>query len=211
MTSAATQDHILDTGANLLSKVGLSGVTVGSLAELTSMSKSGLFAHFKSKDVLQIHLLERSADIAAKYVILPSMSAPEGIDRLRTLVHHWLGWGREAGLDGGCPVAAGMFELDDREGPVRDRLLQMESKWRDLLAQLVRRAIELGQLRSDLDVDQFVWELCGIYLSHHASLRFVRDRNANNRAATAFEALLARAIPACNSPQRTVSRRRKEK
>jgi AcrR family transcriptional regulator len=208
VAATPTKERILDSGANLLSKAGMTGVTVGSLAELTGMSKSGLFAHFKSKDELQIRLLERSIEIAAKHVIAPSMAAPEGLPRLKALVQNWLGWSQKAGLDGGCPVAAGLFELDDDEGPVRDCLLQMESKWRNLLGQMVKRAIELGQLRHELDVDQFVWELCGIYLSHHASLRFVRDKKADVRAATAFEALLARATPVAKINQETARRRR---
>jgi AcrR family transcriptional regulator len=191
-----TRERILGSGANLLSKSGLGGVTVGALAELTGMSKSGLFAHFGSKDELQISLLERSTEIAGRFVVGPAMAAPEGLPRLKALVQNWLGWSKKAGLDGGCPVAAGLFELDDSEGPVRDRLLQMEKTWRDLLVQLVRRAMELDHLRKDLDVDQFVWELCGIYLSHHASARFVRDRKADARAGIAFDALLVRALPA---------------
>jgi hypothetical protein len=93
-------------------------------------------------------------------------------------------------------VAAALFELDDAEGPVRDRVLEMETSWRGLLAQLVRQAIEHGHLRNDLDVDQFVFELCGIYLSHHAFLRFVRDRRANARAHAALWSLIDRARPA---------------
>ncbi len=211
---STTRDRILGSGANLLSKSGLGGVTVGALAELTGMSKSGLFAHFGSKDELQIQLLERSAEIAAKFVIGPAMAAPEGLPRLRALVQNWLGWSRKAGLDGGCPVAAGLFELDDSEGPVRDRLLQMEKAWRDLLGGLVKRAMDLDHLRKDLDIDQFVWELCGIYLSHHASARFVRDRKANARAAVALDALYGRALPVVETKPVTriaTRKRRKEK
>jgi AcrR family transcriptional regulator len=194
-----SRDRILDCGANLLSKAGLNGVTLGSLADLSGMSKSGLFAHFKSKEELQIQLLERSAELAREHVVAPALQAPEGLPRLRKLVSGWLGWSRRAGLEGGCPVAAGMFELDDSPGPVRDHLLKMERFWRGLLLELVERAVELKHLRTDLDSDQFVWELCGIYLSHHASLRFVRDRKADERAAIAFEALIERSLPSAES------------
>lgn len=190
-----TRDRILESGANLLSKAGLSGVTIGTLADLSGMSKSGLFAHFRSKEELQIRLLERSAEIAGKHVVGPAMAAPDGLPRFKALVQNWLGWTKKAGLDGGCPVAAGLFELDDSEGPVRDHLLEMERTWRNLLSDHVRRAVELGQLRRDLDVDQFVWELGGIYLSHHVSARFLRDRKADLRAATALDSLLERALP----------------
>ena len=191
--TTTTRDRILDTGANLLSQAGLSGVTVGALAELSGMSKSGLFAHFRSKEELQIQLLERAAEIANKHVVAPAFAAQPGLPRLKALVQNWFGWTRHAGLDGGCPVAAGMFELDDAPGPVRKRLLQMETFWRQLLVQLTQEAVQLGHLQSGLDAEQFVWELCGIYLSHHASLRFVNDPQADKRAAIAFQALIQRA------------------
>jgi hypothetical protein len=88
-----------------------------------------------------------------------------------------------------------MFEFDDREGPVREHLLTMEKSWRDLVTVNAREAIHAGHLRSDLDVGQFVWELCGIYLGHHAAARFLRDPDADVRAHIALEALFARAMP----------------
>lgn len=123
------------------------------------------------------------------------MTAEAGLPRLEALVHNWLGWARRAGLPGGCPVAAGLFEFDDVEGAVREKILEMESEWRGLLNLLVRQAIGQGHLREDLDIDQFVWELCGIYLSHHAAHRFLRAADADIRADTAFKALVARALP----------------
>jgi AcrR family transcriptional regulator len=191
--SISTRSRILEEGTNLLSVSGLSGVTIGALAEQTGMSKSGLFAHFGSKEEVQLALLENTARIAEKHVVAPALRAKEGLPRLKALVRNWLGWTSRAGLAGGCPVAAGIFELDDSDGPVRKRLLQMESSWREFLGQHVKRAVQLGHLRRALDVEQFVWELCGIYLTHHASVRFVRDPKADARARTAFAALLERA------------------
>lgn len=209
MTSqSSTRERILDCGANLLSKSGLSGITVGALAEQTGMSKSGLFAHFGSKDKIQLCLLDRTGEIAGRYVVAPAMRTPEGLPRLKALVKNWLGWTKKAGLEGGCPVAAGLFELDDDEGPVRDRLLKMEKTWRELLGQRVREAIDLGHLNREIDVEQFVWELCGIYLSHHASVRFVRDSRADERADTAFEALLQRALPNVDASSKKSRKRR---
>ncbi len=157
------------------------------------MSKSGLFAHFGSREEVQLGLLDYTAEFAGEHVVAPVMQAAEGLSRLRELVANWLGWTERAGLAGGCPIAAGMFELDDLQTPVRERLLVMEKRWRGLLAELTHQAIAHGHLRKDLDVNQFVWELCGIYLSHHASLRFVRDPEATERAQKAFHSLLARA------------------
>jgi len=191
--AASTRERILEQGLALMSQSGLSGVTLGVLAEQVGMSKSGLFAHFRSKEDIQIELLEHMDRVGRASFIEPAMSAREGLPRLQKLVGGWFGWARRAGLPGGCPVAAGLFEFDDIEGPVRDKLLAMESQWRAFLTGLVRSAITHGHFRRDLDVEQFVWELCGIYLGHHAAHRFLRSQDADRRAHTAFAALVDRA------------------
>jgi hypothetical protein len=139
------------------------------------------------------------AEFAAEHVMRPSMMASEGLPRLRALVHNWFGWAQRAGLPGGCPVAAGLFEFDDVEGRVRDKILEMEAQWRRTLTEMVRSAVETGHLRHGLDVDQFVWELCGIYLGHHAAHRFLRSADADSRAQAAFEALIDRAMPSASN------------
>ncbi|UFP92637.1 TetR/AcrR family transcriptional regulator [Gloeobacter morelensis] len=191
-----TRERILQSGLDLLSESGLAGVTLGVLAQQAGVSKSGLFAHFHSKEELQIALLDRMAEVSAAQVIQPALRAAEGLPRLKALVEHWLGWTTKAGLRGGCPVAAATFELDDAEGEVRAKVVAMEAYWRNLLTNLVRRSVELGHLDSKLDIEQFVWELCGIYLSHHASSRLLRDNRADYRALTAFDALVSRSLPA---------------
>ena len=179
-----------------MSQAGLEGVTLGVLADQVGMSKSGLFAHFRSKEEVQIRLLEHTGVVGAAYIIAPSMKESTGLPRLKALVRNWFGWATRAGLPGGCPVAAGLFEFDDVEGPVRDKILEMEAQWRGLLTKAVEDACSLGHLRSDLDAAQFVFELCGIYLSHHAAQRFLKSPDADRRAQTAFAALLKRAAPA---------------
>lgn len=188
----STRKRILKQGLDLMSQFGLGGVTLGILAEKVGMSKSGLFAHFKSKEEVQLSLLEHTSAVGAASIIEPAMRAPEGLPRLQALVYNWFGWAPRAGLPGGCPVAAGMFEYDDIESPVRDKILAMEAKWRGLLMTTVEQAVSQGHLRKDLDVAQFVWELCGIYLSHHAAQRFLKSPDADQRALTAFEALIER-------------------
>jgi hypothetical protein len=111
---------------------------------------------------------------------------------LTALVENWFGWSTKAGLVGGCPAAAGMFELDDVEGPVREKLLELEKQWNEALKQFISEAIATGELRRDLDIDQFIWELTGFYLNHHASRRFISGRDANMRARKAFQGLLDR-------------------
>jgi len=200
--AVSTRERILGQGLALMSRSGLEGVTLGVLADQVGMSKSGLFAHFKSKEEVQISLLEHTKEVGAKYIIAPAMGSPEGLPRLKALVKNWFGWAPRAGLPGGCPVAAGMFEFDDVESPVRDKISEMEAEWRGLLTRVVQRAVELGHLRAKLDVDQFVWELSGIYLSHHAAQRFLKSPDADRRARTAFAALLERASPPTR-PKRT--------
>ena len=191
----STRERILDEGLALMSKAGLGGVTLGVLAEQVGMSKSGLFAHFKSKDEVQIALLEHTLKVGEREIIAPAMLAPEGLPRIKALMKQWLGWSKRAGLPGGCPIAAAMFELDDVEGPVRDWVQGQEKKWRAFLCGLVEASIASGHFRKDLDAEQFVWEMAGIYLAHHVAYRFARSPDADHRAAAAFHALVARALP----------------
>jgi AcrR family transcriptional regulator len=189
-----TKERILTEGVELLSRSGFAGVTLGVLSQKTGMSKSGLFAHFKSKDEVQLELLEETTRIGFLSFVQPALSNAPGLIRLRAVVYGWLGWTEKAGLGGGCPVAAGMFELDDapESDLIRQRLASMEERWRGQLTQLVNEVIASGEFRRDLDADQFVWELCGIYLNHHASHRFIRDPLALGRAEKAFESLIER-------------------
>jgi AcrR family transcriptional regulator len=193
-----TRDRILHRGLALMSKSGLDGVTLGVLADQVGMSKSGLFAHFKSKDEVQIELLEFASRFGRPYVVEPAMQEPDGLPRLRALVRNWLGWAPRSGLPGGCPMAAGMFEYDDKESPVRNKIAELEAAWRALLCNLTQRAVALGHLRKGLDVEQFVWELSGIYLAHHVSQRFLRSNQSDRRAVIAFDALVERSLPVRN-------------
>src|SRR5260370_28490543 len=104
-----------------MSQSGLAGVTLGVLADQVGVSKSGLFAHFRSKEDVQIELLSHMAEFAAAHVIEPSMKAAEGLPRLRALVRNWFGWAQRAGLPGGCPVAAGHVWFRVVEGARRDK------------------------------------------------------------------------------------------
>lgn len=190
-----TSEKLLEYGLGVLSQEGLSGITLGRLAQHAGISKSGVFAHFSSKAEVEMALLEYAEKFSAPHVLEPTFRAPAGIARVKALMQNWFGWAPRAGLPGGCPVAAAMFELDDVESPVRDKVLQMEANWRGVLGSIVSEAVQLGELRADLDVEQFVFELCGIYLSHHVSSRFVRHPKADERAQIATEALLERSLP----------------
>ncbi len=193
MKGQDTRAALLDTGLRQMSLAGLSGVTIGRLAECAGLSKSGLFAHFRSKAALQVDLLDAAARLAEAHVLAPAMAEPEGLPQLRTLIGLWFGWPGRAGLPGGCPLAAALFELDDEAGALRDHVAALEAAWRGLLEGLVRRAAELRQFDPETDAAQFVWELSGIYLAHHASARFLRDPAADARARGALDVLFRRA------------------
>jgi AcrR family transcriptional regulator len=192
MKGSETKERLLQIGLDQMSVHGLGGLTLGQLATASGLSKSGLFAHFRSKEQLQIELLDVMTMAAGRVVVEPAMQAAEGLPRLVAIMDHWLGWSRRAGLSGGCPVAAALFELDDIEGEVRAHAAKLEERWREQLRQFVLEAKWLSHLSDETDVDQFIWELCGIYLSHHVSSRFLREDNADARAKTAFESLIQR-------------------
>lgn len=193
--SESTHRRILGRGLEIVSERGLAGVSLGELAERAELSKSGLFAHFRSKEELQVELLRAAEEALGREVVVPAMEAPGGLPRLRALVGRWWGWASRSGLPGGCPLYGAAFELDDAEGPVRDYLTESKLEWSGMLERLVREAVALGHLREDVDADQFVWELDGIYLSHHVSQRLMRDPDADARALAAFEALVASSLP----------------
>lgn len=193
--SRERRERILAEGASLLSQEGLAGVTLGSLAERVGMSKSGLFAHFKSKEAVQLELLDHIEELGRTQVFEKAMAAREGLPQLRAYFEVWLGWAGRAGLPGGCPVAAAVFELDDLDGPVRERVVQISNRAMDQVLEMICKAVELDQLRKDADLEQILWEINGIYLAHHTSQRFARDPSANARAHVAFEGLLDRYLP----------------
>jgi AcrR family transcriptional regulator len=192
MKGNETKERLLRVGLDQASVNGLAGVTLGQLASASGLSKSGLFAHFRSKEQLQIDLLDVMAQLGDRVIVEPALCAPEGLPRLITVVDLWFGWSNRAGLSGGCPVAGAMFELDDIDSDVRSHAAKIEARWREQLRTFVLDAKFLDHLSGETDVDQFIWELYGIYLSHHVSSRFLREEDAGIRAKKAFESLVQR-------------------
>src|SRR5258706_6219006 len=119
-----TRSVILDRAAGLASESGLDGLTIGSLAAATGLSKSGLFAHFGSREELQLAVLERTREKFAEVVFRPALAKPRGLERYRAMFERWLDWTESADLPGGCPLLGAAMEFDDRPGPVRDRVIQ---------------------------------------------------------------------------------------
>ena len=184
-----TRQAILDEAIQVASQDGLRGLTIGQLAAHIEMSKSGLFAHFKSKESLQLEVLEHARQRFIDSVMRPALAAPRGRTRLDTLFDHWLTWTNDE-LNGGCIFVAAASELDDRPGPVRDSLVRSERDWLDSITTIAGTAVSEGEFRSDVDVEQFAYELHGIMLSHHHASRLLRDERAPERARRAYESLV---------------------
>lgn len=188
---AATRDAILARAMDLASVNGLEGISIGTLARETGLSKSGLFAHFGSKQKLQIEILEATAERFIEAVVRPARRERAGEPRLRRILENWLQWDGDGRLQGGCVFIAAAAELDDRPGPVRDHLVWQQKEWMAVLARAADRAKQVGDFRSDLDVRQFAHDLYAIALGYHYAARLLRDPEARTRALTAFERLVA--------------------
>lgn len=188
-----THHAILDRATGLASKVGLEGLTIGALATELNLSKSGLFAHFQSKETLQVQVLDHGAAVFVESVVRPALAAPRGEPRLRALFELWLDWARSSPLPGGCLFVQAAVELDDRPGPARDRLVEYQRQWLDVIATTLRKGIEAGAFRPDADTMQFAHDLYGVMLAYHHASRLLRDPEAETRARRAFEALLGAA------------------
>jgi AcrR family transcriptional regulator len=190
---AATRQTILEHAGKVASQLGVEGVTIGRLAVDLALSKSGLFAHFRSKEDLQLQLLEYARLRFVDTVVDPAFRAPPGEARVQAIFDHWLVWAEKSSLPGGCIFVAASFELDDRPGPLRDRLAELQGEWFDSLARAAESAVKRGQFRSDLDTRLFAHEMYGLMLSGHLAERLLRDPDAKERTRRAFAGLMARA------------------
>ncbi len=189
---AETRQAIVDHATRLASAVGLGGLSIGSLAEALGLSKSGLFAHFRSKERLQIEVLENAAQIFVAEVVLPAIKKPRGEPRVRELFDRWLKWADQK-LPGGCVFISAAAELDDKPGPVRDALIEKQEAWLGAIERAAGIAVEEGHFQADLDTKRFAFELYGIMLSAHHYGRLLEDPQTKKLARAAFAALLERA------------------
>lgn len=191
----ATRERILESALELASTEGLTGLSIGRLADRNGMSKSGLFAHFGSKEGLQLDVLELATAKFRESVFTPALRADRGEPRIRALFTRWLEWIDHQSLPGGCLLTAAAVELDDQPGPAREALVAMQRQWADALAQSVRIAINERHFRSDVDPDLFAFQLHAIVLGYHHARRLLRDPHAGRRAREAFDALIVAARP----------------
>ncbi|MDE2081552.1 MAG: TetR/AcrR family transcriptional regulator [Burkholderiales bacterium] len=200
-----TRAAILEAALGLASHMGLEGLSIGALAEVTQMSKSGVFAHFGSREELQIAVIREYHARFEDEVFAPAIRAPRGLPRLRALFERWV---RRVSIevDSGCIYISGAVEFDDRPGPVRDALAEMVQAWQAALARAIRMAVDEGHLRADTDPTQMLFELHGLILALHHDARFLRTPGAPERARIAFERALADYGPAALPPGRRRAR-----
>ncbi len=184
-----TRQAILEEALQLASVVGLDGLTIGTLAKRLDLSKSGLFAHFGSKEALQKAIVETGSEQFIAIVVQPALATPSPVESLRKLFDAWLEWSTEQ-MAGGCLFVTAAVEFDDRPGPIRDQVVAIQRRWLDLIADRARRAAASGELRSDLDPEQFAYDFGSILLGFNQARRLLRDPKAETRARRAFERLL---------------------
>jgi AcrR family transcriptional regulator len=206
-----TRAAILDAALSLASHMGLEGLSMGALAEVTQMSKSGVFAHFGSREELQISVIREYHNRFEDEVFFPAIREPRGLPRLRALFERWI---RRVSveLDSGCIYISGAVEFDDRPGPVRDALATMVRAWHSALERAIVMAVEAGHLRADTDAAQMLFELHGLILALHHDARFLRNPRAIERARRAFDRAITThateaGLAALSAHQATGSRR----
>ena len=184
-----TRAVILEAALGQASHMGLEGLSIGALAELTQMSKSGVFAHFGSREELQIAVIREYHARFEEEVFFPAVQEARGLPRLRALFERWVGR-VTVELDSGCIYISGAVEFDDRPGPVRDALASMVRAWQAALARAIALSVDAGHLRADTDSLQMLFEVHGLILALHHDARFLRLPGAVDRARTGFERIV---------------------
>jgi AcrR family transcriptional regulator len=180
-----TRRAILRKAVNIASLEGLEGLTIGKLATTLRISKSGLFAHFGSKEELQCAVVDEARDIFVEKVVLPAAQL-RGLHLLRALCENWLTYGEQKTFPGGCFFSAASLEFDDRPGPVRDRIVGLMKKWLGNLEHAARDAQSAGEIRKDIDVRQLAFEIQALAMGGNWSSRLFRDQSAFRSAKAAI-------------------------
>lgn len=194
--SGLTLAAILDTALGMAAADGLESLTIGEVAKRLGLSKSGVFSRIGSREALQKAVIEEYDRRFLQDVFVPAMREPRGLPRLNAIMRLWLQRARDVEIRTGCIYCAGAFEFDDRDGPLRDLLLDGTRRWRAALRRTALQAIEAGHLNPDTDADQLVYELDGLFVALMREARFLRDPRAADRAWAAYERLIASLLPA---------------
>lgn len=186
-----TKAAIVDAALGLATQIGLEGLSIGALADVMRMSKSGVFAHFGSREELQISVIREYFARFEEEVFYPALKEPQGLPRVQALFGNWMK--RVAvELQSGCIFISGAVEFDDRPGPVRDALAGSVQTWLAAMHRAVVQAKEVGDLRADADEEQIAFEIHGLILALHYEARFLKSPGSADRANTGFANILAR-------------------
>ena len=184
-----TKAAIVDAALGLATQIGLEGLSIGALAEVTQMSKSGVFAHFGSREELQISVIREYHTRFEDEVFYPAMRAGRGLPRLRALFDNWMKR-TSIEIDSGCIYISGAVEFDDRAGPVRDALASSVMTWHAAMKRAIAGAKEAGHLRADVDEEQMLFEIHGLILALHYEARFLKNPGSIARANAGFDDIL---------------------
>jgi AcrR family transcriptional regulator len=211
MKGQRTKAGILERAVDLASLEGLEGVSIGRLADDLSMSKSGLFAHFGSKEELQLATIAAAEQRFVDEVVHPAFAAPRGYPRLAALCRSWLGYLQRRVFPGGCFFAAASFEFDGRSGKVRDAVQLAMDQWIATLEKAVRLAKQEGHLRRSVDPSQIAFELNSLFFGANFACNLRGDPLAFRHAAKAIDerlrSLRVKSSLKSSAPRRTAPRR----
>ena len=188
--SELTRTAIVGAALDLASAQGLEALSLQAVADRIGLSKSGVFSRVGSREALQIAVIDEYDRRFLQDVFVPAMREPRGLPRLNTIMRLWMQRAREVEIRMGCLYCAGAFEFDDRQGPLRDLLLDHVMRWRSALKRTVIQAIDAGHLRPDTDADQLVFEIDGLFIALMREARFLRDPRAADRSMVAYERLI---------------------
>jgi AcrR family transcriptional regulator len=194
-----TRNSILEVAAALATEEGLDPLSIGRLAEATQMSKSGLFAHFGSKEELQLATVDHAAKLFVAEVIDPARSAPKGLARIWALCDHMIGYAERQVFPGGCFFAATSFEFNNRTGPVRDRIEEMIRSWLSYLEHAVEQAQEAGELDAKVSVREIAFQLDAFAQASNAQYQLFRDPQVFDDARRAIQGRLESLRPAART------------
>lgn len=186
---AQTKEQILTFAMDRASTVGLEGLSIGSLASSLGLSKSGLFAHFRSKENLQLRVIDTAAALFSRQVVLPALKEPRGEPRVQALFENWLDWGNKTGLSGGCLFVTASIEFDDRPGAIRDALIKTQKDWIQTLTRAISIAVEEEHFRADLDADLMAYAAYSLMLGSHHYHRLLGATDALDLARRSFQKL----------------------
>jgi AcrR family transcriptional regulator len=202
-----TRAAIVEAAMEIAAREGLEGLTIGTLADRMQMSKSGVFAHFGSREDLQLAVLKEYVRRFVDEVLRPAVRKPRGLPRLEAILDRWVAFlAREISV--GCIMIAGGFEYDDRPGPQRDAMVSIITGWKAELLKAIRQAVAEGQLKRGVDAQQMVFEAYGVMLAMHQDARLLRSADSGRRARAALRRLIddARVVPAPVSKRRPATR-----